>query len=265
VLPDEGGFPMIVYYTGTGNSRYCAQWLAHGLGEEAVDAFHFIRDGIAAELTSPKPWIFVSPTYGWRLPRIFADFIRAGSFSGSTDAYFVMTCGTDIGAAEISNRALCAEKGLTYCGTLPVVMPENYVALFDVPTPEQSRKVVAKAIPVLAEGLACLAAGERFPPVAANGVGRLKSGMVNSLFYRFVIKAKAFTASAECIGCGACVRNCVMGNISLQDGRPVWGNRCTHCMACICYCPAGAIEYGRSSVGKPRYQCPPYRPEEEQQ
>ncbi len=24
-------------------------------------------------------------------------------------------------------------------------------------------------------------------------------------------------------------------------------------MACICYCPAEAIEYGKKSIGKPRY------------
>ena len=28
---------------------------------------------------------------------------------------------------------------------------------------------------------------------------------------------------------------------------------CTHCMACICYCPTSAIEYGKKSLGKPRY------------
>ena len=32
-------------------------------------------------------------------------------------------------------------------------------------------------------------------------------------------------------------------------------------MACICYCPKKAIEYGRASLGKPRYKCPEYVPE----
>ena len=41
--------------------------------------------------------------------------------------------------------------------------------------------------------------------------------------------------------------------ITLQTGKPVWGQDCTHCMACICYCPAEAIEYGKKSLGKPRY------------
>ena len=44
-----------------------------------------------------------------------------------------------------------------------------------------------------------------------------------------------------------------LNNIRLENGKPVWGKHCTHCMACICYCPKEAIEYGKKSKGKPRY------------
>jgi epoxyqueuosine reductase QueG len=44
-----------------------------------------------------------------------------------------------------------------------------------------------------------------------------------------------------------------LNNIRLENGKPVWGKNCTHCMACICYCPKEAIEYGKKSKGKPRY------------
>jgi len=44
-----------------------------------------------------------------------------------------------------------------------------------------------------------------------------------------------------------------LNNIHLENGKPVWGKNCTHCMACICYCPKEAIEYGKKSKGKPRY------------
>ena len=42
----------------------------------------------------------------------------------------------------------------------------------------------------------------------------------------------------------------------MEKGRPVWGNRCTHCMACLCGCPQEAVEYGKATVGKRRYWCP---------
>ena len=57
----------------------------------------------------------------------------------------------------------------------------------------------------------------------------------------------------DCIGCGQCAKRCPMNNVTLKDGKPVWGKACTHCMACICYCPVSAIEYGKKSVGQPRY------------
>ena len=70
------------------------------------------------------------------------------------------------------------------------------------------------------------------------------------------MKADAFFATDACTGCGFCVEACPLNNIRLNDGKPVWGKNCTHCMACICGCPTEAIEYGKRSKGKPRYQCP---------
>ena len=247
---------MIVYFSATGNSRYCARLLGSLLSDTCLDAAPFIRDGIAAELSSDTPWVFVCPTYSWRLPRLFRDFIRSGRFSGSRDAYFVLTCGSDIGNAAVWNRALCGEKGLQYRGTLPVVMPENYIALFTAPEEAEARSIIALARPALERGAGQIAAGASFPEGKAGISDRLKSGIVNTLFYRFHVTARPFTVSDACVSCGRCEQACPLGNIRLRDGRPVWGGRCTHCMACICGCPAKAIEYGKISRGKPRYQCP---------
>ena len=154
---------MIVYFTGTGNSRYCAQMLADKLDDEIVDAFHFIRNGIPAELISGKPWIFVAPTYGWQLPRIFVDFIRSGSFLGSKDAYFVMTCGSEIGNPEPKNKALCKEIGLRVLGTLGVVMPENYIVMFNAPGQDKACEIVAAEQPMLEIGIARIREKRAFP------------------------------------------------------------------------------------------------------
>ncbi len=247
---------MVVYFSGTGNSRYCAQMLADLLGDESLDAFHYIRSGVAADLRSGKPWVFVAPTYAWRLPRVFRDFIRSGSFEGSGDAYFVMTCGDGIGKAAKTNAKLCGEKNLHYRGTLEVLMPENYIALFDVPPKEECRHRIKAARPLLESAAHTILAGEELQDQRAGVMGALKSGPVNPVFYRVIVKDKKFRAGEKCVGCGKCVEVCPLQNISLTDGKPSWSGSCTHCMACITQCPTEAIEYGAASVGKVRYRGP---------
>ncbi|NLP48476.1 MAG: 4Fe-4S binding protein [Clostridiales bacterium] len=250
---------MIVYFSGTGNSGYAAKFLADKLDDEIRDSFHFIKDSIAAEFVSDRPWVFVAPTYGWQLPRIFMDFIRSGDFSGSKDAYFFMTCGGDVGNAEKTNKELCLKKGFNYKGTCELVMPENYIAMFEVPQADEAQRIIEAAGPVLENCAGSIAKGQDLPPIKVGSVGSLKSGIVNKAFYSLFVKAKAFTVSDACISCGMCVEVCPLNNVKLVGGKPVWADDCTHCMACISYCPPEAIEYGKKSQGKPRYQCPPYQ------
>lgn len=247
---------MVVYFTGTGNSRLCAQKIAGRLNDVCMDSASFIRDGIAAELGSEKPWVFVSPTYAWQIPAVFASFIRSGTFSGSRDAWFVMTCGGDIGNADKSLQSLCEEKAFAFRGVMPVVMPENYIAMFEAPVPEKARDIVRKALPEMDRAADLVLEQKDFPARRITVLDKLKSGPINAGFNRYFVKSDKFYAKDTCTGCGQCVTDCVMQNISLKDGRPVWSDRCTHCMACICGCPAEAIEYGKSSIGRPRYWAP---------
>ena len=249
---------MILCFSGTGNSRYCADFLAHHLDDQVLDLFSYIHCGIAADLISGKPWVVVCPTYAWQLPHLVRDFLRGASLSGSEEIYFVMTCGSDIGDAPRKNEALCDSLGLTCMGTQEVIMPENYIAMFDAPEQPEALSIISAAIPVLEETAAKIAAGEVLEPHAPRKGDRVKSGPVNRLFYPLFVRDRAFTVSDACIHCGKCVDGCITANIHLTDGKPVWEGHCTHCMACICRCPAGAIEYGTKSLGKPRYQCPTF-------
>ena len=249
---------MIVYFSGTGNSRYAAELFAARLGDALADAGALIRAGTPAALSSDRPWVFASPTYAWRLPRVFSELLLRSRFAGSKDAYFVMTCGSGIGNAGAELPGLCTRLGLTCRGVLEVVMPENYVAMFDVPEAAEAAKILAAARPVLEAGAETVRRGESFPAGRIRAADRIRTRLINPAFYRFAVRAKPFYATEACVSCGRCESLCPLGNIRLAEGRPRWGDRCTHCMACICGCPAQAIEYGRKSLGKPRYVCPPF-------
>ena len=244
---------MILCFSGTGNSKYVAQRIADALGDALVN----LNDRIKASDTSPaetgERLIIVTPTYAWRIPRVVRDWLRKTELRGAKRSWFVMTCGSEIGNANKYNRDLCAEKAISCMGTAQIVMPENYIAMFNAPRKEQALSIVEQAEPALQRVLAQLRAGQKFPPPRENLYDRFMSGPVNPVFYRFFVKADAFRATDACIGCGKCVELCPLNNIHLENGKPVWGKNCTHCMACICYCPKEAIEYGKKSKGKPRY------------
>ncbi len=61
---------------------------------------------------------------------------------------------------------------------------------------------------------------------------------------------KSFSADEKCVGCGICARVCPVGDIVMIDNKPVWQNHCESCLACINWCPHGAIQGGINSIDK---------------
>jgi NAD-dependent dihydropyrimidine dehydrogenase PreA subunit/flavodoxin len=244
---------MIVYFSGTGNSRYVAEALALRLSDKLVNANEFIKEKRTLELSSETPYIFVAPTYSWRIPRVFSDFIENGKFSGSTTVYFVMTCGDDIGDAGAFLKLLSIKKGFTYMGVMAVFMPENYVAMFDVTQKAEAEQMILAADTRIKQIYGFIAEGNNFPAEKLNCLAKFKSRRINPIFYKHFVKSKGFRVTDKCISCGRCEELCPMNNVHLADGVPVYGDTCTHCMACICGCPTEAIEYNKRTVGKPRY------------
>lgn len=246
---------LILWFSGTGNSAYIAQELARKTGDRLVSLNRLIKEGDKLELPNER-LIFVTPTYGWRIPRLVSQFIEEMAFHGDQRAYFLMTCGDDIGNASHYLKKLCREKKLQYMGCRALIMPENYTALFPIPSVKKSKALIAKA-EVEVENLAeQIKSGQRLSQSKVNLLDRLKSGLINKLFYTFIISARKFKYTNRCIGCGDCARHCPTNNIKMIDDRPRWGDDCTHCMACINRCPVEAIEYGKKTVGKRRYVCP---------
>ena len=244
---------MVLYFTGTGNSRHIAERIAHALNDTLISLNDRIKSGDITPLAVNGRLVLVMPTYAWRIPRIVRDHLLRTELRGARETWFVMDCGSEIGNAAKYNRALCREKGLVYMGTAQIVMPENYIAMFSAPQADEARKIVAKAEPNIDCVIASIQSNQPFAPTRNNLYDRFMSGPVNPVFYRFFVKADAFRATDACIGCGKCVELCPLNNIRLENGKPVWGKHCTHCMACICDCPKEAIEYGKKSKGKPRY------------
>ena len=130
---------MVLYFTGTGNSRFVARRIAEQIGDQAVDAAQWIRQGETASFTESGTYVFVSPIYVAAPPRAFLDFIRGSRFPAGCRAYFVLTCSGGMGAAPVYCQKLCAEKGFRYLGAAQVRMPQNYLVFFKTFPAEENR------------------------------------------------------------------------------------------------------------------------------
>ena len=247
---------MIYYFTGTGNSEFAAKVIAEKTGLEVLPAYELIKNGEQLVTSEGETLVFATSTHCYRVPHIVENWILAGKIAENCKAYFVLTCGSDIGNAEKYAKELCDNAGLEFMGIGEVVMPENYLAMFSVPEAEEAKSIVGKAFPVAEKYAELIARGEKLPSKRVNAFDKLKSGPVNTMFYKLCVKDKKFYATDACVGCGKCAVNCITHNIEIVDGKPQWLGNCIHCMRCICDCPEKAIEYGSASKGKPRYHCP---------
>lgn len=247
---------MVLYFSGTGNSEYVAKRLGQALDEEVLNLFEKIRSHDYSKMQSVSPWVVVVPTYAWRIPRIVQAWMERTTLTGNQDIYFVMTCGGSIGNADKYLRKLCVTKKFRYMGCMEVIMPENYIALYSAPPQEEAWNIISRAEGVLEQAIQVIKNCSTFARPVLSLKDRLRSSLENAAFYPMLVHAKKFYATDTCISCGKCVKVCPLENVHLENGRPVWGKNCTHCMACICRCPQEAIEYGAHSQGLRRYVCP---------
>lgn len=254
---------MILYFSGTGNSKYVALRLGELLGDDVYSINEALKRKEWGKFVVSDRIILVCPTYAWRIPMIVTDWIEKSSFCGVKNMFFVMTCGDSIHNAGYYNRKLCKKKGFNYMGTAHLVMPENYIAMFNAPALDKAEKIVDIADKRINRFAEVIKKGETLEvgKKRATMTDWFMSGPVNQLFYLFKIKASPFRVTDACVSCGRCAKVCPLNNISMGTNRasaqgksvPHWGSKCTHCMACICFCPKEAIEYGNISKGKVRY------------
>ena len=95
---------MILYFSGTGNSRHAAQRMADALGDTLLSLNDRIRSGDTSPVETGERLVIVTPTYAWRIPRLVRDWLLRTELTGAKQAWFVMTCGSEIGRANHYNR-----------------------------------------------------------------------------------------------------------------------------------------------------------------
>ena len=74
---------MVLYFTGTGNSRYLARRIAEGREMPLYDLNACIKAGDTAPVQTGRDVVLVTPTYAWRIPRVVSEWLGKTELTGA--------------------------------------------------------------------------------------------------------------------------------------------------------------------------------------
>lgn len=252
---------MIFCFSGTGNTRWAAEYLAKHIGERLL----FIHDEMKGDcryiLSKDEIIGFCFPVHGWQPPKIVRRFIAGLSIENSNGHYCfaLCTCGDNVGETmTILNRDL-EKRGLRAMSTFSVIMPETYVCLpfMYTDTKHREREKIAAAKTTL-QGIAqaVMHRQEGLNMLTKGPIPWLYSYVIGGYFNKRMITDSPFRVGDSCINCGLCAEVCPTENIIGGKGaRPQWKHdgSCTCCLACYHHCPKHAINYGRRTERRGQY------------
>ena len=160
---------MILYFSGTGNSRFVAYELGKMLKDEVVAINTYLKEGKKGDFESSNSYVFVTPSYMSRMPMKVEKFLLDATFKGNKNAYFVFTAGEAIGNAGKYCKEICVKHDLQYKGIQAVKMPANYVVMYDVLDKKQAGDAAKKALPAIEKVADFISAGKALNNQGLNG------------------------------------------------------------------------------------------------
>lgn len=252
---------MVLYFSATGNTEFIAKELAKRLDDECINLLGRVKTADYTPVHSEKPFVICAPVYVCEMPRFMAKYLKKLPFTGSKDVYFIFTSGGYCGISGSLAKSLIRSKKMVYRGHAEFKMPRNYVANDAYPMLEKSEieARIEGAYKQLSQVTSDILAGNKLSARHIFLFEKIVTVPFNPVWCKYKLISKDFFAKQNCAGCGKCEKLCPLNNIRLVDKKPVWGNNCTHCMACIGNCPVEAIEYGTVTQNKESYNFGKYK------
>ncbi|MCR5459597.1 MAG: EFR1 family ferrodoxin [Acetatifactor sp.] len=242
-----------IYLSGTGNTKHCVEKLTSAINP-AAEMIPLEQADAAEKLKEAREILLAYPTQFSNCPYAVRDFINKNQALWQGKQVFCMTTmGAFSGDGAGCSARLLKKYGAKVLGGLQVRMPDavcdNKMLKKSI---EDNKKLVREADAKLERVAREIKERGRYPQEGLSLASHLAGLFGQRLWFygKTTGYSKKLKISDACVGCGLCVQNCPMHNLTMEDGKAVAGGRCTMCYRCISHCPKQAI----TLLGKQVYE-----------
>lgn len=246
---------MVFYFSGTGNSKHIADKITDGTGERLVYISQGAIEKNETYIIGENERIgFVFPVYWYCLPTIVEKFILQLKLSGYQKQYVyaIVTYGNAAGNVMDRLIHILNDKQVHLKGVFGVKMVDNYVVGYNIMDKERQRSILMNAEAEIDKILHMIERRENTEYIKKGRIAWVAP--ITGYAYRKTNHTRKFFTMQQCNGCKQCEKNCPCNAIQIVDGKPRWTGDCTFCLNCIHGCKQSAIQYGKLTGKRDRYQ-----------
>jgi ferredoxin len=250
---------IIYYFTGTGNSLAAAKKIAAALADCELVPIASLVDTPGKIVPAADRVGIVCPVYDAGIPVVVREFAKRLDIGAVPYVFGVVTMGgMGVSALHQLNGILVQACRKKLDAAFAVRMPGNFPPVGVPPAGEKKEEILKQADAQLAAIVVAIQKGQTVSP-SFSPLSSLMRCLLYPPFARNVHGMdNSFSVEDTCTGCGTCVKVCPVGNITMENERPVWHHKCELCCACLHFCPVEAIQLNtmQGTKGRGRYRHP---------
>lgn len=240
---------IIYVFSGTGNTKKACDIYKSEFEKNGVETtLYTVKKGFE-NLPDPNNFDYVGfayPIHGFNTPYIMLDLAKALPKANGTKQYFVVkTSGEPLKINNVSSikfNDIMKRKGYVPFSEYHYVMPYNMIFRHTDEMAARMKNTLEQLASVEAREVICGVEHK----LSKVPFGRFVAWVVRIEQPAMKVNGRFFKVDGnKCIKCGACAKNCPVGNIKMDgNGKFSFGGDCVMCTRCSFNCPTNAFDIG---------------------